>query len=91
MEINKKEVHELEELKKQMQGNKINKVSEMIIQQKINNFQQTKRDDEDKEGEVDFNLWPEITKAYVKEDEESQTKEFFNHFSEQNEEVKLNL
>lgn len=70
-EKNFKQAAELQEIKKNLQAPKINKVSEIINKNKENSILHKKQEYENKEMEVDFDLWPEINKAYVKDDDEN--------------------
>lgn len=62
----------MEEIKKNLQTAKINKVSQLIVENKKNIDIIKKEENENKEMEVDFDLWPEINKAYVKEDDNNE-------------------
>jgi len=77
----------MEELKKQLQTAKINKVSENIVKNK----EIIKKQEMENKDEVNFDLWPEITKAYVKDEDEDEEKNVFSEDLDNNDVIDLHL
>lgn len=90
-EKNYKEAAEMQEIKNNLQTTKINKVSEIINRNKENINLHKKLEIENNNMEVDFDLWPEINKAYVKDDEEANDNNLLSEELDQNEVIDLHL
>lgn len=86
-----KEAAEMEEIRKNLQGVKINKVSEIIVKNKENSILLKKQENEHKEMEVDFDLWPEINKAYVKDEDEAIDRQMLSEELDHNEVIDLHI
>jgi hypothetical protein len=67
---------EQEEIKNQLQTFKVNKKSEKMVNKKINN--ELMKKEEDKKNEIEFDLWPEINKEYVKDFDSGDNEDFEN-------------
>ncbi len=90
-EKNIKQAAENEQIRKNLQAPKMNKVSEIILKNKENNTLEKKLENEHKEMDVDFDLWPEINKAYVKDDDEDNENNLLSEELDQNDVIDLHL
>jgi len=90
-EKNIKQAAEMEDIRKNLQSTKINRVSEIIMKNKDNINLQKKQQNDDKEMEVDFDLWPEINKAYVKDDNDANENNLLSEELDHNEVIDLHI
>lgn len=81
----------MEKIRKNLQSTKINKVSEILVKNKENIILLKKQEMDNKDMEVDFDLWPEINKAYVKEDDENNDNNLLSEELDHNEVIDLHL
>ncbi len=84
----------MEEIRKNLQATKINKFSEIINKNKENFALHKKIENENNnmEVDVDFDLWPEINTAYVKDDDdEVEDNNLLSDELDQNEVIDLHI